>query len=165
MPRTIQEDFREFLYLDCRRVADGLSTTEFERWQILHHRLNSAFSSAPPSRGAERRRSLRLPTRLRVVYDGLQGHRGTVVNLSRAGCFVRTKVPAPVGTRLRLILEISNLPDELEIDAEVVSTNYRSNQSGRGMGLRFVDMEPDTRKRLYELYENILAFFAFHPEG
>jgi len=159
--RTIQEDFREFSYLDRKRTTDGLTPTEFERWQLLHFRLDKAFSGGPPPGATEQRRSLRLPTRLRVRYDGLGDEGGMIVNLSRGGCFIRTELPAPVGTRLTLLLESANVGDTMEIEAEVVSACLRRVGHGRGMGVRFVSMPPETTKALSDLYENILAFFAF----
>lgn len=161
--RSIQEDFREFAYLDRKRTAEGLAAFEFERWQILHHRLDKLFSGGRPEGAREQRQSLRLPTRLRVVYDGLSGSEGTVANLSRGGCFIKTEVPAARGTRLTLLIEARNLENVLEIEAEVVSVVLRRAGFGRGMGLRFLPMPPETQKKLNELYESILAFFAFDP--
>lgn len=159
--RTIQEDFREFAYLDRKRTQEGLSPTEFDRWQILHFRLDQAFSGGPPPGATEKRRSLRLPTKLRVSYDGLRDEGGTVVNLSRGGCFIRTEVPAPVGTRLNLVLEAANLGGTFEIEAEVVSVCHRNVGKGRGMGVAFVSMSDEAAKALSDLYDQILSFFAF----
>jgi uncharacterized protein (TIGR02266 family) len=159
--RTLQEDFQEFIHLDRKREADGLTTIEFERWQILHHRLDAAFGGRRPPGAAEQRQSLRLPTRLRVTYDGLRDEGGVVVNLSRGGCFVRTRLPAPVGTRLNLIIDATNAGEEIEVEGEVVSTCLRNVGRGPGMGIRFEDMSPEDAKRLEDLYGNILSFFAF----
>ncbi|HKJ23717.1 MAG TPA: PilZ domain-containing protein [Myxococcota bacterium] len=159
--RTIQEDFREFVHLDRKRTTDGLTTVEFKRWQILHYRLDKAFAGRPPPGDAEQRASLRLPTRLRVTYDGLGGEGGTMVNLSRGGCFVRTDLPAPIGTRLTLIVDAANVGETLEIDGEVVSVSLRQVGRGRGMGIRFDAMTPEVAKKLSDLYEQILSFFAF----
>jgi uncharacterized protein (TIGR02266 family) len=160
---TIQEDFRAFADLDRRRTGEGLTPEEFRRWQLLHHRLEKTFSGGRPNGALENRQSLRLPTRLRVVYDVLTGSDGTVVNLSRGGCFIRADLPAAMGTRLTLLLHATNISCVLELDSEVVSTNTRSSLSGRGMGLRFLEMEAETQKKLNELYESILALFAWSP--
>jgi len=159
--RTIGEDFREFAYLDRKRTAEGLSPAEFERWQILHVRLDRAFSGGPPPGAIQKRASLRLPTKLHVSYDGLQGESGVVVNLSRGGCFIRTDLPAQIGTCLTLLLHTANVGGTLEIECEVVSTCLRNVGRGRGMGVRFVSMSPETAKALSDLYDQILSFFAF----
>jgi uncharacterized protein (TIGR02266 family) len=167
--RTIQEDFQEFLYLDQKRAGEGVSPKELGRWQLLYQRLEKAFAQGrerPP--GAERRQSLRLPTRLRVTYDALSGLEGTVTNLSRGGCFVRTDLPAPVGTHLTLLLYLANLPDQIELGAEVVSVRTRPRVVDRrdwGMGLCFENVAPETQKKLDELYTRLLSFFAFESPG
>jgi uncharacterized protein (TIGR02266 family) len=77
-----------------------------------------------------------------------------VINLSRTGCFIRTELPAAVGTRLTLLLGVAPLGETLELDAEVVSTDVSRDGRlrERGMGLRFLDMKPESRKKLDELY-------------
>jgi hypothetical protein len=151
--RTIQEDFREFAHLDRKRRGDGLSPRQLHRWEVLRARLDDAFGSRPPEGRTERRRSLRVPTRLRVICGAAAGPDGTVVNLSRTGCFVRTGTPAPLGAELTLLLEPGPGAPALEVEAQVVS----GGPSERGMGLRFRTPPPDLRKRLDDLYEALEA--------
>lgn len=153
--RTLQEDFREFAHLDRKRTSDGVTTAEYRRWLQLRARLDQVFSSGPPQGRAERRRSLRVPTRLRVAYDAEAGLEGVVTNLSRTGCFVRTDLPASVGTKLTLLLRVAALGETLELAAEVVSIDMSRDGRvrERGMGLRFLEMGPEARKQLDELYE------------
>jgi len=157
--RTLQEDFREFAHLDRKRTSDGITPAEYRRWLQLRLRLDGAFSSGPPQGSAERRRSLRLPTRLRVAYDVETGLEGLVTNLSRTGCFVRAELPAAIGTRLTLLLRVASLGETLELDAEVISIDVSRDGRvhERGMGLRFLEMPPDSRKQLDELYERAEA--------
>jgi len=158
--RTLQEDFREFAHLDRKRTGDGVSPREYRRWLLLRHRLDKAFTSGPPEGLTERRTSLRVPTRLRVSYDRLAGLEGVLGNLSRSGCFIRTDLPAPVGTRLDLVLRSDGLPDDLELPAEVVSIDMRHDgeEAGeRGMGLRFLDVPPEAQKQLDMLYAGLEA--------
>ena len=153
--RTLQEDFREFAHLDRKRTGDGVSPAEYRRWLQLRERLDHAFSAGPPQGRAERRKSLRVPTRLRVAYDAEVGLEGIVTNLSRTGCFVRTDLPAAIGTRLTLLLHVAVLGETLELAAEVVSMDVSRDgrTRERGMGLRFLEMGSDDRKRLDRLYE------------
>jgi uncharacterized protein (TIGR02266 family) len=158
--RTIQEDFREFAHLDRKRTGDGVTPREYRRWLLLRHRLDKAFTSGPPEGQNERRSSLRVPTRLRVSYDRLAGLEGVLGNLSRTGCFIRTDLPAPVGTRLELVLSTDALPDVLELHAEVVSIDVRQDgrmAGERGMGLRFIELSPETQKKLDALYAGLEA--------
>lgn len=158
--RTIQEDFREFAHLDRKRTGDGVSPREYRRWLLLRHRLDKAFTSGPPEGEKERRVSLRVPTRLHVSYDRLAGLEGVLRNLSRTGCFIRTDLPAPVGTRLDLVLRADSMHEVLELHAEVVTIDMRHDGSTvgeRGMGLRFLDLSPETRKKLDTFYAGLEA--------
>jgi len=158
--RTIQEDFREFAHLDRKRTGDGVSPREYRRWLQLRHRLDKAFTSGPPEGQSERRASLRVPTRLRVSYDRFAGLEGVLASLSRTGCFLRTDLPAPVGTRLELVLRSEVLPEALELPAEVVSIDMRhdgGNTEERGMGLRFLGLSPAAQKQLDTLYAGLEA--------
>lgn len=158
--RTIQEDFREFVHLDRRRTGDGVTPAQYRRWLELRHRLDKVFSAGPPEGQAERRGSLRIPTRLRVSYDPVSRLEGVVRNLSRTGCFICSDLPAPVGTRLQLVLGGRGMGEPLELDAKVVShdvTHDGATPGLRGMGLRFVDVGPEARKKLDELYAGLEA--------
>jgi hypothetical protein len=158
--RTIQEDFREFAHLDHKRRGDGLSPRELHRWQVLRSRLDGAFGSRPPAGSGERRSSLRVPTRMRVSFAAASGSEdmlthpeGTVTNLSRTGCFVCTETPAPLGTQLTLVLSLGTREEPIEVGAQVVSGGAGEG----GMGLRFCETSPESRKRLDALYEGLEA--------
>ena len=158
--RTIQQDFREFAHLDRKRTGDGVTPREYRRWLLLRHRLDKVFTSGPPAGQSERRTSLRVPTRLMVSYDALSGLDGVLTNLSRTGCFIRADLPAPVGTRLDLMLNGEDLPEVLELQAEVVSIDVRQDGSTlgeRGMGLRFLQLSADTQKKLDSIYAELRA--------
>jgi len=158
--RTIQEDFREFAHLDRKRTGDGVTPHEYRRWLLLRHRLDKMFSSGPPGGEAERRASLRVPTRLVVSYDALAGLEGVLCNLSRSGCFIRAELPAPVGTRLELELRSPDRAEPLRLPSQVVTVDAHPDGTAsaeRGMGLRFVDLAPEVRKRLDDLYAGLEA--------
>lgn len=156
--RTIQDDFREYAYLDRKRSEEaGITPREYQRWLLLRSRLERVFSQGPPTEESERRGSLRIPTRLAVEYDAEAGLAGTVTNLSRTGCYISTELPAPVGTHLTLILELATTGERLELSAEVVSiiAARTGRASDRGMGLRFQDVPPEDQKRLDDLYASL----------
>ena len=81
-----------------------------------------------------------------------------MARISRTGCFIKTDLPAPVGTRLDLMLNSSNLPEVLEVQAEVVSIDVRHDgktAGERGMGLRFLELKPEAQKKLDEIYAGL----------
>jgi len=76
-----------------------------------------------------------------------------VANLQELGVFVQTDRPLPIGTRVRLGFEGS----ELVLLGEVVWINPVKNDDNRnpGMGIRFVSLDLDQRDHLVSLVRAI----------
>ena len=72
-------------------------------------------------------------------------------NISRSGCFIRSKYPLPVGTRVNLRFTL--ISTELEIIEGVGDVMHVEERMGRdnGMGVRFVELSPSSRHQLEEL--------------
>lgn len=151
--------FLEYAALDRRRTQDGLTVPELERWSRLKRLLTQRFSPGLDPREVDRRRSVRVPTRLRVRYESEGGFaRSHLTNLSRGGAFVQTECPLPVGTGLLLHIEVEPKGEELEIPGQVAqSYSGPSFEPGRtGMGIRFLEMAEESEKRLADLYEMVI---------
>jgi uncharacterized protein (TIGR02266 family) len=151
--------FRQFVYLDRKRAAEGLSPSELRRWLKLRRILNQEFSPNTSYERAERRESVRVPVRLRVSFTDLGELRESLMtNLSRGGVFIATDRPAEIGTRLELRLHIENTGEEIDVPGEVVAQNLGPQfESGRsGMGLRFLEMKPEVSRKVEALYERKL---------
>jgi uncharacterized protein (TIGR02266 family) len=154
--QDVASQFREFIHLDRKHRTDGLTAAELDRWSRLKRALGRKFSPDLSNEHSDARRSVRVPTQLRVDFasvDELRGQRMT--NLSRGGLFVATAHQLAIGTRVTLLVHIDESGDTLEIPAEVASHNvgpqYASDQ--QGMGLRFLEMDAATSSRLEALYE------------
>jgi uncharacterized protein (TIGR02266 family) len=66
-----------------------------------------------------------------------------VSNISRSGCFLKSRDPWPVGTKLNLRFTLlADDPEVLEARGEVVRVSERP----RGMGLRFLELPIAARK-------------------
>ena len=65
--------FQDYATLDRRRTEDGLTVPELERWSRLKRLLTQRFSPGLDPREVDRRRSVRIPTRLRVRYESENG--------------------------------------------------------------------------------------------
>lgn len=120
-----------------------------------------------PKDGRDRRRFPRVLVDLEVDYS----HEDTYLfayirDISATGLFVRTNAPEPPGTRLNVRFTptlASRGAPPLELEAEVIWINaYRPGHSDNlhpGMGIRFVDLDPDDRARLVDFVKRF-AYLA-----
>ena len=81
----------------------------------------------------------------------------SITNISEMGIFVRTSDPLAIGTPLRLTFAPPG-GESFELDGAVAWVN-RVKPEGEninpGMGIRFVDLQPDERERLVEVIRTI----------
>ena len=155
----IVAQFREYARLERKRTGEGLTPSELRRWTRLKRSLSLRFNPQLSDDLADRRGSIRVPTRLSVSFSSLGELRQCLMlNLSRRGLFVASEELAPIGTRFDLRLHIEQSGTEIHVPCEVVShgvgPRYRSQVSG--MGMRFLDMTPETEKLIDDLYEHSL---------
>jgi type IV pilus assembly protein PilZ len=81
----------------------------------------------------------------------------SIANISAMGIFVKTVEPATIGTRLRLSFEPPG-HESFKLEGEVAWINaLRANgdNPNPGMGVRFVNLQPDERERLVEVVRTI----------
>jgi uncharacterized protein (TIGR02266 family) len=80
-------------------------------------------------------------------------------DISASGIFIRTTTPEPPGTNLNLRLAADDGDPPLELEGEVIWINpYRPGQPDNlhpGMGVRFRELDDDTRARLVGLIRRI----------
>jgi uncharacterized protein (TIGR02266 family) len=151
--------FRQFIHLERKREGEGLSPLELQRWTALKRMLGKEFSPGLSDQRADQRTSVRIPTRLAVTFRDLgELQRCLMTNLSRGGVFVATERPAEIGTRLELQIHVEETDAWIEAPAEVVTCDvgpgFASDE--RGMGLRFLELKPETQRAIEELYERKL---------
>jgi len=111
------------------------------------------------SAAEQRRQAERVETTLRVDYR----NEGTFLfayatNVSSLGIFIHTRTPVAPGTVLDLQFGPGDDADVLSVRGEVVWINpYRPGGSNPnpGMGIRFVEMDPERRQRLVLLVRRI----------
>lgn len=161
----------EFSALSDQKVRCGgdLDSAAEERWRDLKAFFDTLMSqpgltlqTPPPFAASEIRCT--LTERLRVPIEGyatvlhedgcLQAR---VVNLSRGGVFLAARNLLPIGAETTLYVAgiNGNCEDEvLESKGEVIWCTKRGVPEAtlpRGMGLRFVDVTPETKERLESL--------------
>ena len=81
----------------------------------------------------------------------------SITNISEMGIFVRTSEPLKIGTKLRLTFSPPG-GEGFELEGAVAWVN-RVKPDGEninpGMGVRFVDLQPEQRERLVEVIRTI----------
>jgi uncharacterized protein (TIGR02266 family) len=104
---------------------------------------------------AERRAWQRVLVDLEVDYGNQDNYLfAYITDISATGIFVRTNTPEPPGTRLNLRFTPHAASAPLELEGEVIWINrYRPGHSDNlhpGMGIRFVSLAEEDRRRLAE---------------
>jgi len=150
----------EFVPLNRRRTqgAPPLSVPELERWTELREFLEYHFGSANPPLGGTRRRSLRVPTQLKVRTSIGGGETASLHDLSEAGAFVESARPLDPDTPLRLEIDPGSGATPLRLAAVVKWVRELPNMDGpAGMGIEFADVEDGDFAALTELVESALV--------
>jgi uncharacterized protein (TIGR02266 family) len=153
--RDIVSLFREYACLDLRRMDQGISVPELERWALLKGILDRKLRGSEKRHELDRRSSKRIATRLRCSYASREElHRASITELATGGVFIATTSPLPIGTKMALRIRIEDTNAEIEVDGVVVSTNLSPDfEPGRkGMGIRFSMVTQEAVEAIAELY-------------
>jgi len=150
---------RDFMALDQRRRADGLSPADMARWSQLKDTLHRHFEPDVEEQHAQSRDSVRVPLVLNVSFESRGEVRECLMtNLSAGGLFVATESPLPIGTPFNVRIRVERTGEEIEFPGEVVSVDVSANlaEEERGMGIRFVNLDEAQREQVAELYEHAI---------
>jgi Tfp pilus assembly protein PilZ len=157
--KDIASQFREYVRLDSLRNSCGLSPSDLHRWRTLKRRLSQHFAPDLSDEHADQRESVRIPTRIAVSFSS-EGElaRSLMTNLSRKGVYLQTPHLLEIGERFALNIHVEDPPHDISIPVEVVSQNVGPGfpHDPPGMGLRFLDADPEVAKLIDEIYERLL---------
>jgi len=121
------------------------------------------------SSGADRREHERFETSIAVDYaSGDTFLFAYLQNISEMGIFIRTDHPLSVGTRMRLRFQTDEKEEPLTLQGEVTWINpYKSDGDNLnpGMGVRFVDLTPDTREQVVAIVRTVAYLRGDDPTG
>ena len=148
---------REYGHLERRRTRGGVTPAEYQRWSDLKTQLQKSFPQGERPAGGERRKTLRLPTRMLVTFrDSGDLHNALIRNISRGGLFIHTPFTPEVGTLLQLIIRVGSDGEEIDLPVEVVSANLPGKSTNLGMGCKFGSLSEEQQKIIDELFETAL---------
>lgn len=147
--------FREYGRLERLREARGLSGEELERWMQLKRLLARHLNPRTNEELVDKQASLRVPSQLQVAFDSDGKLRECLVtNISRDGVFVATESLLPIGTPLKLRIQIDEAGLVHELMGEVASVNAGRDMKSEdhGMGIRFCSLSEEQLKVVEQLY-------------
>ncbi len=156
--QDVASQFREYVRIDRARRTGALTPEELQRWMALKRRLGQHFNPGLSDERADERESVRIPAKLSASFRS-EGELGRCLmrNLSKKGLFVATNHALSIGTRIELCVHVDAPARDITLPAEVISHDVGPDfRNERGMGLRFLEMSPDTQKQLDELYERLV---------
>lgn len=100
---------------------------------------------------SEKRREDRVPVELKVGYRTIGSFiTDYIINISKGGIFINTSKPLPVGTKIRILFSIPDMPLPFDLIGIVRWINPVGHTSHAlpGMGIEFLDMEANVKKRI-----------------
>lgn len=116
---------------------------------------------------AKKRKFERLENELPVAYRSVDGFiTDWVTNLSKGGLFINSRTPLPVGTSVRLIIQLPDTPFPFELTGRVVRVSEFDNPANEppGMGVEFVDIDDEKRERIERFVEKLRAKLPSDPK-
>jgi uncharacterized protein (TIGR02266 family) len=145
---------REYGGLERKRIQEGVTPLEYQRWLELERTLSKQIFHGSAPDGIERRRHLRVPTRMLVQFRTPHDLKDAVIsNISRGGLFISTPFMAEIGSTFTLCIRVDSTGQSVDVPCEIVSRNMGSDltTSDPGMGVKFVHLNAEQREAVDRL--------------
>ena len=104
-----------------------------------------------PKGKQNQRKSARLHHELPVAYRTVGSFlTDWATNISQGGLFINTRNPLPVGTVVKLIVQLPGAEFPFDLAGRVTRVAEWDNRSNvsPGMGIEFIDLDPALRERI-----------------
>jgi uncharacterized protein (TIGR02266 family) len=124
---------------------------EFVKLQKTKGPLPEEAPSVSAELHVERPREDRVAEVLRVDFEDESS--AETLNISEGGVFIKTLDPKDLGEEFPLKLHVPDGQGPIEVVCKVVWANKygkETKESPRGMGVKFLDFDPEDRKRIEE---------------
>lgn len=155
---------REYGGLERKRVRDGVTPIEYQRWRDLEQKLANQIFQDAEDKPSERRRHVRVPTRMLVQYRTRDNLKDAIIrNVSKGGLFINTPFPPAIGTTFVLIIQVDVTGESVEVPCEVVTNNVVRDGSSTlkseqlGMGVKFIGLGAEQRRAVEQLFAAALG--------
>ena len=108
------------------------------------------------SAAGERRTSARAELVVRVSYSSVDEIFSEFArNINEGGIFIETETPHPVGSEVSIHFMLPGCDRPIAAISRVAWTSPGGPNEAAGMGLRFEQLDPETRRRIDELVRNL----------
>jgi type IV pilus assembly protein PilZ len=105
-----------------------------------------------------KRKATRLHHEIPVAYRSVGSFlTDWATNISQGGLFINTRNPLPVGTSVRILLQLPGEPEAAGIEAKVTRVTEYDNHHNMvpGMGVEFTDLGPERRAELERFVQRL----------
>jgi uncharacterized protein (TIGR02266 family) len=105
-----------------------------------------------------KRRASRLEHELPVAYRSVGSFlTDWATNISHGGMFINTRSPLPVGTDVKILIQLPTLESPVGLSGRVTRVVELDNQANvvPGMGIQFTDIDPSKREQLETLVNRL----------
>jgi uncharacterized protein (TIGR02266 family) len=158
------EQVREYRRLEEARARRPLTEAEDALWLDLKASLDARLWRQDPVAAANRRQSARVPVKLDVRFLDRPAFRKSYIrNISGGGVFVETDEEIPMGTEVRIRMDV--IDRTIECTCVCVWLNrVKSSDFGRGVGFKFLDLTPEEAKFVHEMVFRVMEREATSQE-
>ncbi len=105
-----------------------------------------------------KRRASRLEHELPVAYRSVGSFlTDWATNISQGGLFINTGKPLPVGTDVKILIQLPTMEFPVGLSGKVTRVVERGRASAEvpGMGIQFTDVDPSKREQLETLVKRL----------
>ncbi|HET8733133.1 MAG TPA: TIGR02266 family protein [Anaeromyxobacteraceae bacterium] len=106
----------------------------------------------------DKRRANRLEHELPVAYRSVGSFlTDWATNISQGGMFINTRSPLPVGTDVKILIQLPTMEFPVGLSGKVmrVVEHDRAAQVAPGMAIQFTDVDPSRREQIESLVERL----------
>lgn len=112
----------------------------------------------PKANASNKRRSARLQHEIPVAYRTVGSFlTDWATNISQGGIFINSRKPLPVGTVVKIIVQLPNAAFPFDLVGRVTRVTAYDNHSNLvpGMGIEFTDVDPVKREKIQAFVDQL----------